>query len=78
MVLDPFEPDGPNGCKAAVVVWIYGGGYVTGDKTGAGDDATGLLAQSQRDGGEGVIFVAMNYRLGLFVRNSFSELDACR
>jgi carboxylesterase type B len=49
-----------------VLVWIYGGGYTEGDKSGSGDPA-GLVATSLENGGEGVIFVAMNYRLGLFV-----------
>jgi carboxylesterase type B len=51
---------------APVLVWIYGGGYTEGDKSGSGDPA-GLVATSQENGAEGVIFVAMNYRLGLFV-----------
>lgn len=36
-----------------------------GDKTGSGNPAT-LLATSQNNGQEGVIYVALNYRLGLF------------
>ncbi|KUJ10987.1 prolyl oligopeptidase-like protein [Mollisia scopiformis] len=50
---------------APVLVWIYGGGYTEGSKLSAGDPAS-LVARSQLDGSEGVIFVAMNYRLGLF------------
>ena len=46
-------------------MWIYGGGYVEGSKTDSGNPA-GLIAQSQTDGAEGIIFVAMNYRLGMF------------
>ena len=48
------------------MVWIYGGGFTTGSKVGSGNPA-GLIARSQDDGQEGVIYVAMNYRLGLFV-----------
>jgi carboxylesterase type B len=48
------------------MVWIYGGGFTGGDKSGSGNPA-GLVARSQDDGQEGVIYVAMNYRLGLFV-----------
>ncbi|KAH0842510.1 hypothetical protein AYO21_06686 [Fonsecaea monophora] len=48
---------------AAVVVWIYGGGYTLGSKEGSGNPS-GLIKASQANGGEGVIFVAMNYRLG--------------
>lgn len=51
---------------APVLVWIYGGGYTSGDKTAAGNPA-GLISQSLENDNEGVIFVAMNYRLGLFV-----------
>lgn len=51
---------------APVLVWIYGGGYTSGDKTSAGNPA-GLVSRSLENGNEGVIFIAMNYRLGLFV-----------
>ena len=63
--------------SAPVLVWVYGGGYVYGDKTSTGNPAT-LIAQSQVDEGEGVVYVAMNYRLGLFGWLSgsiFSEQD---
>jgi len=46
-----------------VLVWIYGGGYTGGSKSGYGSPA-GLLERSEGDGGEGVVYVAMNYRLG--------------
>jgi acetyl esterase/lipase len=49
-----------------VVVWIYGGGYVSGSKTSQGDAAS-LIAKAKEDCGEGVVWVAMNYRNGLFV-----------
>jgi cholinesterase len=45
-------------------VWIYGGGYTEGAKSAF--NGSGLIAQSQRDGRDGVVFVALNYRLGLF------------
>ncbi|KAK9428007.1 alpha/beta-hydrolase [Lipomyces doorenjongii] len=48
-----------------VIIWLYGGGYTTGDKTSSGSPAE-LLAESLRNGNEGIIFVAPNYRLGLF------------
>lgn len=56
--------------KAAVLVLIHGGGFTTGDKAGsnlvgAGDPA-GLFTQSQANNQTGVIYIAMNYRLGLF------------
>ena len=48
------------------MVWIYGGGFTAGSKAGSGNPA-GLIARSQDDGQEGVIYVALNYRLGMFV-----------
>jgi hypothetical protein len=48
------------------MVWIYGGGFTGGSKAGSGNPA-GLIARSQDDGQEGVIYVALNYRLGMFV-----------
>lgn len=55
--------------KAPVLIWIYGGGFAFGSKTSSGS-AAGLIARSLQNGSEGVIFVAMNYRLGLFVSPS--------
>ena len=54
---------------APVMVWIYGGGFTLGDKSSglsSGNPAT-LVSRSLENGQEGVIFLAMNYRLGLFV-----------
>ncbi|EPS33120.1 hypothetical protein PDE_08082 [Penicillium oxalicum 114-2] len=53
----------PKNKLAPVLVWIYGGGYVGGDKSG--QDPTGLITRSQVVG-EGVVYVALNYRLGAF------------
>lgn len=47
-----------------MLVWIYGGGFTLGSKSE--NDPAGLIAQSQTNGAEGMIFVAMNYRLGMF------------
>jgi acetyl esterase/lipase len=55
---------------AAVLVWIYGGGYVTGTKSYYGSAAS-LVSRSMDNDGEGIIFVELNYRLGLFVRILF-------
>ncbi|KAH8814850.1 Alpha/Beta hydrolase protein [Xylogone sp. PMI_703] len=68
LFLDVFVPEDvfkSRHADAPVVVWIYGGGYTAGSKVSSGSPA-GLIAQSQSDGSPGVIFVAMNYRLGLF------------
>jgi acetyl esterase/lipase len=61
-----FKKKAKKGKGAAVLVWIYGGGYTAGSKTG-GFNPAGLLARSQ-DGADdnGVIYVALNYRLGAF------------
>lgn len=41
------------------------GGYTAGSKTGSGNPA-GIILRSEDSGSEGVIFVALNYRLGAF------------
>lgn len=44
---------------------IYGGGYVAGSKTQGGlYNPVGLLNASLANGGQGVVYVALNYRLG--------------
>lgn len=47
------------------VVWVHGGGFTTGEKTGSGlYNPAGLFNASQAAGSEGFVFVAINYRLG--------------
>ncbi|TVY14867.1 Carboxylesterase patB [Lachnellula arida] len=54
------------GSGAPVLVWIYGGGYTAGSKSLFGSPAS-LIARSTQDGADdGVIFVELNYRLGVF------------
>lgn len=49
---------------APVLVWIYGGGYTAGEKTGGGlYNPAGLIKASQVDGSDGVVYVALNYRV---------------
>lgn len=48
-----------------VLVYIHGGGYVQGSKTEDGS-GLGLLDASAKNGKE-IIYVAINYRLGVFV-----------
>ena len=50
--------------RAPVLVWIYGGGYTSGEKSGY--NAAGLIKASAASGSEGVVFVSFNYRLGAF------------
>lgn len=52
----------PNDKLAPVLVWIYGGGYTMGDKSSS--DASGLVHRSTVSG-DGIVFVAMNYRVSL-------------
>lgn len=46
---------------APVLVWIYGGGYVGGEKSSS--DPTGLIQRSQQGNNDGVVYVALNYRV---------------
>ncbi|CAJ2509188.1 Uu.00g142140.m01.CDS01 [Anthostomella pinea] len=61
--VDVFEAG--SAANAPVIVWIHGGGFTYGSKSSDGNPA-GLIARSQADGGDGVIVVSINYRLGLF------------
>jgi acetyl esterase/lipase len=47
---------------APVLVWIYGGGYVGGEKSS--NNPTGLIERSQVLG-DGIVYVALNYRVSL-------------
>lgn len=55
-----------SGDLAPVLVWLHGGGYVFGHKDDALYDPSGLISRSKTEGSKGVIYVAVNYRLGLF------------
>ncbi|CAG7920385.1 unnamed protein product [Penicillium olsonii] len=52
-----------NKSLAPVLVWIHGGGQVYGEK--AENDPSGLIKRSM-DGNDGIVFVEINYRLGVF------------
>lgn len=47
---------------APVLVWIHGGGYTAGHKAGTGNPA-GLIERSREGDSDGIIFVAINYRV---------------
>ncbi|PBP27479.1 hypothetical protein BUE80_DR001685 [Diplocarpon rosae] len=68
------------GPGASVLVWIHGGGYVGGGKsaTGSSGNPAGILARSRENNGEGVIFVSLNYRLGVtgWLAGSSFQTDA--
>ncbi|PYI35552.1 carboxylesterase family protein [Aspergillus indologenus CBS 114.80] len=48
---------------APVLVWIDGGGYISGDKSE--QNPSGLMQRSMLDE-DGIVYVAINYRLGAF------------
>ncbi|KAE8400882.1 Alpha/Beta hydrolase protein [Aspergillus pseudonomiae] len=58
------KPPIPKESLAPVIVYFYGGGYVLGDKSGV--DPSGLIQRGQQQDKDGVIYVALNYRLGAF------------
>lgn len=55
--------------RAPVLVWIHGRGLVAGWKDANGK-GYGLISRSHHWGGQGVILVSVNYRLGLFVSSA--------
>lgn len=58
---------------AAVMVWIHGGGFYEGHKNVF--NGAGLITQSKVNGGDGIVFIKLNYRLGLFVsQNAFNSI----
>ncbi|KAK6062597.1 carboxylesterase family protein [Seiridium cupressi] len=62
-VIAPQSAFRANATKLPVLIWVYGGGYTSGEKTGYGKfNPAGLLRKADN----GFIFVAMNYRMGLF------------
>lgn len=49
---------------APVLVWIHGGAYTLGEKTGSGDyNPAGLINTSQSSNSAGLVYVAINYRV---------------
>lgn len=56
--------------RAPVVVWIHGGGYVSGSKYL--DGAAGLIARSRGDEApDGIVLVAINYRVRLLIESQW-------
>ena len=51
---------------APVLVWLHGGGYDFGSKDDDVYNPSGLIARSKLEDSHGIIYVAINYRLGLF------------
>jgi len=59
LYLNVWRPQNSNGKNLPVMVWIYGGAYVTGGTSMPTYDGTQFANQ-------GVVIVTMNYRLGRF------------
>lgn len=53
------------GAKLPVVVWIHGGGFALGTTYDQLYDHGGLVRQASRNG-QPIVFVGINYRLGMF------------
>ncbi|KAE8361739.1 Alpha/Beta hydrolase protein [Aspergillus caelatus] len=68
LYLDIFVPEAvfqaKEDRKSSVIIWIHGGGYVSGWKSLYGP-GLGLM-ETAKQAGHDVIFVSINYRLGLF------------
>ncbi|KAL4972595.1 Alpha/Beta hydrolase protein [Aspergillus desertorum] len=60
---------------APVVVWVHGGGYIQGYKSQAGS-GRGLILASEQYNETGIVYVAINYRLGLFGWSSGPTFEA--
>ncbi|KAI0763539.1 carotenoid ester lipase precursor [Trametes elegans] len=61
----------PPGAKLPVAVWIYGGGFMTGD---ASPYDGGVIVQRSIDLREPVVYVSLNYRLSAFGFLSSEEI----
>ncbi len=59
LFLNVWTPKPATGAKLPVMVWIHGGGFVSGSSALAETDGTRLAAR-------GVVLVSFNYRLGRF------------
>jgi para-nitrobenzyl esterase len=59
LFLNVWAPAKSPSARLPVMVWIYGGGFVSGSTSETRQDGTNLAQQ-------GVVVVSMNYRLGVF------------
>lgn len=65
LLLDEMPADTTPSTLAPVLLWMHGGGFTYGSKTSTGSPA-GIIARSNLNSSEGIIFVSINYRLGMF------------
>lgn len=66
---------GGQGRLAPVMVWIHGGGFANGAKSSVGNPAQ-LIALSTQNGLPGMVYVQLNYRMGVFGFPPKGPLDA--
>jgi para-nitrobenzyl esterase len=71
LFLNVWRPADPTARNLPVMVWIYGGGFMGGSSSSPNTSGTGFARQ-------GVILVAMNYRVGRFGFFAFPALSAER
>jgi cholinesterase len=64
-ILVPESVFGKQEKKVPIIVFLHGGGYVQGSKTAFGP-GIGLLEAAAQNG-QDLIYMSINYRLGLFV-----------
>ncbi len=69
LVANVWRPSAPSAKPLPVIVWIYGGGLITGGTSPAIYDGSAFAKQ-------GVVFVSFNYRLGRFGFFGFPALTA--
>lgn len=69
LTLNVWSPAAKNAEPLPVMVWIHGGGFVTGGSSEPRQDGQHLA-------GKGVVVVSMNYRLGVFGFFALSSLRA--
>ncbi|WP_375688775.1 carboxylesterase/lipase family protein [Pseudooceanicola sp. LIPI14-2-Ac024] len=68
LALNIFAADRPAGTPRPVMVWLHGGGYVTGSGGRPGVDGTALAARGD------VVVVTLNHRLNAFGFTYFGDL----
>ena len=69
LYLNVWRPADQETRNLPVMVWIYGGGFVGGSSASSNTSGTGFASQ-------GVVLVAMNYRVGRFGFFAFPSLSA--
>ena len=63
LTLNIYRPSAEG--KYPIMVWIHAGSFMWGDSTGRSEDNISLHGQPYRLVDEGVVFISINYRLGV-------------